>query len=242
MFISLYFMKKIQFNSPLKPVNWQWIKKGVRVSMTFFVATIAFKMIDLSDRYFIDHFHDKQSVGIYTFYANMSNLIEIIGHTAVMIVFSPKLIEYFHTSNKKYRFAHAAFAKNMFFYSILSLAFLAIAITPIIGFLGKDEFYRELDVFAVMCFTEMIFNFSLIFHYVLYVRKRDESIVYATVFAAACNMLLNFLLIPTFDILGAAISTAISMSILLLLKIYLSKDTPETKQIILLKFIPFKRQ
>jgi O-antigen/teichoic acid export membrane protein len=55
-------------------------------------------------------------------------------------------------------------------------------------------------------------------------------------------MLLNFLLIPTFDILGAAISTAISMSILLLLKIYLSKDTPETKQIILLKFIPFKRQ
>jgi O-antigen/teichoic acid export membrane protein len=233
--ISLYFLSKIPFERKRIPINWNWIKKGIRVSMLFFMATIAFKLIELADRYFIAFYHSTQEVGIYTFYANMANLIEIIGHTAVVIIFSPKLIEYFHSSNKKYRFAHAAFTKNMLFYTVLSFAFLAVLITPIIGFLGKDEFYAELDVFIVMCVTEMVFNMSLVFHYVLYVRKRDKSIVYATLIAAGVNMVLNFILIPPLGIMGAAISTLVSMLLVLLLKLYLSNDTPETQQIVLLK-------
>jgi O-antigen/teichoic acid export membrane protein len=240
--IAIYHFRKIPFEKGWQPVNWKWIKSGLRVSMMFFIATIAFKLIELADRYFIDHFHSKNAVGIYTFYANMANLIEIIGHTAVMIIFSPKLIEYFHQDNKKYRFTHSAFAKNMFFYTILALAFLAIFITPIISFLGKEEFYAELDVFVVMCLTEMVFNFSLVFHYVLYVRKRDESIVYATVVAAVINMVLNAILIPPYGIMGAAIATAAGMVSLLFLKIYLSKDTPETRQIVLFTFIPGRKK
>ncbi|KRP04387.1 MAG: hypothetical protein ABR94_00945 [Sphingobacteriales bacterium BACL12 MAG-120802-bin5] len=81
----------------------------------------------------------------------------------------------------------------------------------------------------------MVFNMSLVFHYVLYVRKRDKSIVYATLIAAGVNMVLNFILIPPLGIMGAAISTLVSMLLVLLLKLYLSNDTPETQQIVLLK-------
>ena len=88
---------------------------------------------------------------------------------------------------------------------MLAAVFLAITIVPIISFLHKDEFYQELPVFAVMCLSEMVFNFTLIFHYILYVRKRDRSIVWATIIAAVVNMALNFLLIPPYGIMGAAL-------------------------------------
>ncbi len=238
MLTAVYFYGKLGLHIARKtPVNWKWIRQGLRISMMFFMATIAFKIIELADRYFIDHYQGKEEVGIYTFYANMANLIEIIGHTAVVIIFSPKLIEYFHTSNRHYRLTHAAFARNMVGFTMLAAVFLAITIVPIISFLHKDEFYQELPVFAVMCLSEMVFNFTLIFHYILYVRKRDRSIVWATIIAAVVNMALNFLLIPPYGIMGAALSTLASMMLILVFKIILSRDVPETRQIIYLKFI-----
>jgi O-antigen/teichoic acid export membrane protein len=243
MLTSLYFLTRLGLTIPRKtPVNWAWIRQGIQISMIFFVATIAFKIIELADRYFIDHYHGTEAVGIYTFYANMANLIEIIGHTAVVIIFSPKLIEYFHTSNKHYRFTHAGFAKNMVMFTLLGGLFLALTIYPILSFLNKDEFFAELDVFAVMCLSEMLFNFSLIFHYVLYVRKRDKSIVWATIIAAILNLVLNFLLVPPYGIMGSAIATLASMFTIAFLKVALSRDVPETRQIILLKFLRKKKR
>lgn len=82
----------------------------------------------------------------------------------------------------------------------------------------------------------MIFNATLIFHYILYVRKHDIAIVKATVAAAVFNILLNFILIPQFSILGAAIASALSFFLLLLGKMYYSREFPEARRIIFLKF------
>lgn len=90
MTVSIYFFSKFKFKSFKNiPIDWQWIRRGVKVSLLFFVGTIAFKLIDFADRYFIDYYHTKTDVGIYTFYSSMANLVEIIVHTAVVIVFLP---------------------------------------------------------------------------------------------------------------------------------------------------------
>lgn len=237
MAVSLYFLLKFKFKSVSHiPIDWAWIKKGIKVSLLFFVGTIAFKLIDFADRYFIDYYHTKEDVGVYTFYSSMANLVEILVHTAVVIVYSPRLIENFHKSNFDYRMSQSKFTKQMVIFTLLSAIFLLIIIYPIILFLGKNEFLQDFDAFVILVVAEMIFNGSLIFHYILYVRKNDFAIVKATIAVAVINILLNFILIPQYSILGAAIASATSFLILMIAKMYYSRHFPEARRIIFLKF------
>ncbi len=237
MIISLIFILRVPFKKIRKiPVNWHWIKTGIRVSLLFFIGTIAFKIVEFADRYFIDFYHTKEDVGVYTFYANMSNIIEIVVHTAVIIIFSPKLIEAFYSSQKNYRLIHAKFSRQTILFSLLAFILIFAMIYPIIYFLDKPEFFEQFNVFTLLCFAEVIFNVSLIFHYILYVRRNDTAIVKAAVFAAFVNIMFNFLLIPQYSTAGAALATFISFVTLTGAKAYYSRKFPEAKQIIYFKF------
>jgi O-antigen/teichoic acid export membrane protein len=207
------------------------------VSLLFFVGTVGYKIIEFADRYFIDYYHTKEDVGIYTFYANLCNIIETFVHTAVIIIFSPRLIESFHRSSTQYSTTHFQFAKQVLIYTILAGIGLGLLIIPILHFLNNDEFVEYMNVFIMLALSKMVLNLSLIFHYILYVRKNDLSIIKATIFAALVNIALNFILIPSMGISGAALATLLSFIIILGMKIYYSRGLPEAKQIIYFRFM-----
>lgn len=236
--VTLFFLSRFKFRSVRNvPVNWTWIRQGIRVSLFFFIGTVGYKIIEFADRYFIDYFHGKEEVGVYSFYASMCNMVETFVHTAVIIIFSPRLIESFHISNYAYRKTHAKFAKKVVFYTLGISIFLALVILPLLKTLQEEQYMRAYPTFLVLVAAKVALNFSLIFHYILYVRKNDFPIIKATLFAALINILLNFILIPNLGVMGAALSTLISFVILLLMKMYYSRQLPEAQQIIYLRFL-----
>lgn len=241
--VTLYFLAQFKFK-PVRhiPVNWSWIGQGIRVSLLFFIGTVGYKIIEFADRYFIDFYHGKQEVGVYTFYASMCNMVETFVHTSVIIIFSPKLIESFHHSNYDYRKTHAQFAKKVFFYTIGISIVLALVIIPLLNSLEEKEYIRAYPTFLVLVMAKVALNFSLVFHYILYVRKNDFPIIKATLIAAVMNILLNFILIPPMGIMGAALATLASFVVILLMKMYYSRNLPEARQIIYLRFLRKKRK
>ncbi len=240
--ISLYFLAQFKFKSVKHiPIDWKWIRQGIKVSLLFFIGTVGYKIIEFADRYFIDYYHTKEEVGVYTFYANMCNIIETFVHTAVIIIFSPRLIETFHKSNYDYRKTLAQFAKQIVIYTLIIGVALALLIIPLLQSLENEEYIRDYDAFIVLVLSKMVLNFSLIFHYILYVRKNDFPIIKATIIASVINILLNFILIPTMSIMGAAIATLTSFLIVMLMKMYYSRNLPEAKQIIYLRFLRQRR-
>lgn len=240
--VSLFFLAKFKFKSVKHiPIDWKWIKQGIKVSLLFFIGTVGYKIIEFADRYFIDFYHTKEEVGVYTFYANMCNIVETFVHTAVIIIFSPRLIETFHKSNYDYRKTLAQFAKQVVIYTVLIGVALAILIIPLLKSLENDEYIRDYNAFVVLVLSKMVLNFSLIFHYILYVRKNDFPIIKATIIACVINILLNFILIPTMSIMGAALATLISFLIVMVMKMYYTRNLPEAKQIIYLRFLRQRR-
>lgn len=240
--VSLFFLAKFKFKSVKHiPIDWKWIKQGIKVSLLFFIGTVGYKIIEFADRYFIDFYHTKEEVGVYTFYANMCNIVETFVHTAVIIIFSPRLIETFHKSNYDYRKTLAQFAKQVVIYTVIIGVALAILIIPLLKSLENDEYIRDYNAFVVLVLSKMVLNFSLIFHYILYVRKNDFPIIKATIIACVINILLNFILIPTMSIMGAALATLISFLIVMVMKMYYTRNLPEAKQIIYLRFLRQRR-
>jgi len=236
--VSLYFLAQFKFKSVRHiPIDWKWIRQGIKVSLLFFIGTVGYKIIEFADRYFIDFYHTKEEVGVYTFYANMCNIVETFVHTAVIIIFSPRLIETFHKSNYDYRKTLAQFAKQVVVYTMIIGLALIVLIIPLLRSLENEEYIRDYAAFIVLVLAKMVLNFSLIFHYILYVRKNDFPIIKATIIASVINILLNFILIPSMSIMGAALATLISFLIVMLMKMYYSRNLPEAKQIIYLRFL-----
>ncbi|WP_297484114.1 oligosaccharide flippase family protein, partial [Sulfurimonas sp.] len=79
--------KEYDFKGLAEKIDWVWIKNGLKVSMPFFVATLAYKVIEFSDRYMIDYYMTKADVGIYTFFGSIANTINIVVFTLVIMIY-----------------------------------------------------------------------------------------------------------------------------------------------------------
>ncbi|MBC8046805.1 MAG: polysaccharide biosynthesis C-terminal domain-containing protein [Fimbriimonadaceae bacterium] len=213
------------------PINWKWIKEGIKVSLLFFTGTIGYRIIDVADRYFIKYYRSEAEAGIYVFYATLSNLIEIIVYTAVIIIFTPKLIEQFNSDTNNYKETFYQFARQIIYYTCGAFILLIAGVIPVLFFLDKPEFSENIPVFILLSFSKAILSLSLIFHYILYIRRRDRQIVIATIIGAVITIALNFIMIPVIGMIGAAISTLTGLCLLFGFKFIFSYKYPEAKTI-----------
>ena len=83
--LSILYIKVLKLGKINKPVNWIWVKKGLVISTPFFISTIAYKIIDFSNRYFIDGLLTKSDVGIFTFFNTISNTVHILVFTGIIM-------------------------------------------------------------------------------------------------------------------------------------------------------------
>lgn len=201
-------------------INWQWIKQGIKVSTTFFIGTIAYKMIEFSDRYMIDYFLGKDSVGIYTFYSNIANALQAIVFTMVIMIYYPKMIMLY--KNSKYgelKQLIKRFYIEVMFYSLLMIIVIVFLIYPLIDFLGRAEFLLELNVLWLLLISILVLNISFVPHYILYIKNLDKLIRNITIYAVVINVMLNLVLIPYWGISGSAVATLVSFVLILFEKV-----------------------
>ncbi len=224
-FYSIISLSKVNINIPWRSkINWEWIKKGIKIAMPFFIATISYKIIQFADRYMVEYIlEDTKQTGIYYFFSNISMLIETFVQTTVVMIYSPKLITAFNKDKTTLINIFNKFKKEIFLYSFIALISVCLLIYPLLYIVEKTELYNSIGVFFVMITTRTIFNISLIYHFKLYVSKKDNILMTSTVIALFINIILNIILIQSHGLLGASLATFISILAMMLLKHFYSK-------------------
>ena len=219
----LYLNKNYDFRSITEKIDWVWIKNGFYVSMPFFIGTLAYKVIEFSDRYMIDYYMTKADVGIYTFFGSIANTINIIVFTTVIMVYYPLLVEQYEHQKEVFKKTLKIFTIKTIIISLFSAIAIVMLIYPVLDYMGKDEFYGSIDVLWLLIIANIVLNVSFIPHYVLYVAKKDIVIRNATLIGAFLNIILNIILIPIYGINGAALATMCSFLIIGLVKFQFSR-------------------
>lgn len=224
---GLFFFVKLPFKIDFKKaINWHWIKSGLLISLPFFIGTIASNVIEFSDIYMIKwHFGlagDAQ-VGIYSFFVGMGNIVQMFVQSAILIVFAPKLLESFSKDKKQFKILHKQMAKQNILASVGISLVVFVFLYPLVQFLGKTNIEANYNLIYLLVGAKVLFNISMIYHYHLYVRHQDKSIIISMVLAAIANVVLNLILIPIYGIYGAAIATFISFVMILTLKFIFAK-------------------
>lgn len=218
--VKLMNLKVLRFKNVSLDVPW--IKKGLVVALPFLVISVAQLTMDFSDRYLIDYFLGKSDVGVYSFYYGIANVPTTLITSVLLAQYYPRIINIFkfHTAVSERKSVI-----RQFFFQCLGFAFvinivILLCIPFLLDFIGKRELMDHIDLFYLMLVQVMVFSIQIVVQTILYARHEDKFLLYSAVAGAVLNIFINLYLIPSIGINGAAISTLLSMTLMLLVRLY----------------------
>lgn len=218
--LSAYALRYLDWHKSWKhPVDWNWIRSGVLSSLPFLGSTIALKGIEYADRYFILIFSGEAIVGVYTFYINITNIVQIFVSTGIIMILYPEIIKAYQDGEmEKYRFLMRRLCFGTIGGSVILSFVVAIGIQPIILLINKQIYMHYLTAYWVLLISGIVSLIGQIPHYALYVRRKDGEILLSTIIALVAVLIMNILLVPKYGITGAAYSTLAGIIIMVSIK------------------------
>jgi O-antigen/teichoic acid export membrane protein len=204
--LSCYALKSLPWqNIKGIPIQWLWIKKGIKTASYFFAGTIALRGIFTLDRYILKFYCGVADVGVYTFFMGIANAMQSFVDAGVIVFIYPKMVKaYRNNNNVEFRKE----LKNLSMGILLSVAILfscaAICMYPLLNYIGKESYINSMPVFWVLMAAISVSCIGMIPHYVLYAKKKDLSILYVNLICFCLFLVCSFFVVKSYEVIGMA--------------------------------------
>ncbi|MEQ8384495.1 MAG: polysaccharide biosynthesis C-terminal domain-containing protein [Coleofasciculus sp. A1-SPW-01] len=210
---TLYHWQSLNWTKAFKtPIDWIWIKTGIRVSLPLLVGTLALRGIMTIDRYALQHYWGEEYVGIYTFYASIAFVLQIFIDTGITMILYPKVVAAYQQKRwQDYKQLKKKFTKAVLGASLLLSLSAALLIYPVISLTQKAVYATYLPVYWILLLSVMVTVLTGIPHYSLYARRLDWAIISSNLTGLVVSLLANIILVPKFGQIGAAGATLLAM-------------------------------
>jgi len=213
-----HIMLQIGFKLP----KFSELKPYLRYGMPLTPNAMIMWIINSSDRYVIGYFMGASAVGIYSAAYSMGSLITFFLTPIGFILFP--------TTSKLYEEKRIEEVRNYLKYSLkyflifaIPCAFgLSVLAMPLLHILTTSEFVSGSIVVPFVAFGVITFGIFQICIYIIHLAKKTELNVILLGTSAISNIILNIILIPYIGILGAAVATLISYSVLAAFTVFVS--------------------
>jgi len=176
-------------------------------------TALSFYVFDLSDRFFINRYWNLTELGLYSIAINIAGLLTFFSF-ALGQAWTPYVLKLYYELKNVFK----QFVPKIFLYYLVLFFSLAVFVTvfgqEILRIFTTESYF---DSFRAIGPMTLAFTFSASLQItvlgITIARKTKYMALYAAV-TAAINIVLNFLLIPRYGMVGAAWATAISYFVL----------------------------
>lgn len=193
------------------PVDWTWLRSGVRVSLRFLTGTLALRGIFSIDRYALQHYAGTEAVGVYTFFTSARNAIQSFLDLGVLAVMTPRIVHARQAGQLvEYRRLLRRLRMGVAGLSVGLCLIAAVAIYPLLSFVGNPLYRQNLAAYWVVLGMTLVAALGDIPHVRLYASHRDHAIVVSTLAGLGVAVALNLVLVPRHGLLGAAAATLVA--------------------------------
>lgn len=202
-FLAGYFLKRISFR-----YRGNLLREALSYGIPFIFTAISSTVLTLADRSIIKILRGLSDVGIYGMSYKFAMLMNMLLITPFRQAFPPIIFSMSRTEeiNQTYRkfLTYYLIAGSFFFLglSVFAREILLLAATP--------EYVSGYVIIPIISFSYLIMGMRLVFANVLAHSKKTRIIAYAASTGAFLNVLLNFLFIPRWGIVGAASATLLA--------------------------------
>jgi len=208
--IILFFYSFIKFKREVKiGIDIPILKKSLKYSLPIIPHNLSVSISTFADRLIINKLLNISSVGIYNIGFQFGNIIYILS-TAVNQAFVP----WFHDNFKKNNIQQIRFFYKIIIYGyVLIGSFLSLFSKEICKIILDDRYFEAWTIIPYLSFA-FVFNGIYYFYSVgLFYNiegKGTKIIPFLTGTVALLNIVLNFILIPKFQLVGAGMASLIS--------------------------------
>ncbi|EGQ7866055.1 oligosaccharide flippase family protein [Vibrio parahaemolyticus] len=217
--IYLYISSGINKIIRLDCVNFSLFKRMLLLSSPLILNTMMWWVFDVSDRWLILYFLDKQAVGIYSMACKIAGLLLII-HTIIFQTWQVFAIKNYRSSNSKE--GYDKFTKFYFLIIFISASFLMSISGLIFDYLFSSSYVDSWVVSNYLIIGSVFFSISSYFGVYYVVVGKTKRALSTSMLAAILNIFLNLVFIPKIGLKGAVIATVISNLFLMAVR---AKDT-----------------
>ncbi len=186
------------------------LRQMLRYAAPLIPASVASWVVMLSSRFFIERYGGINNVAVYQLGATLAMIISLVS-TAFQQAWGP-----FSMSIHKRPEARQVYATVFLVYTwLISAASTALAIfsPEVIRVFATSDYLDATPVVGVLAFTYLMIGLTYIANIGPSIAKVTTPAGTAIVFSAILNIGLNFLLVPRYGNVGAAVATLISQAV-----------------------------
>ena len=201
-----YFVILIWSSKP----SWDFTlaKKIIRVGAPYIVGNLSFFFIQYVDRYMLELYSGLEIVGIYSVGYNIGMAIMLF-----VFAFSYAWTPYFNSFYQRQSEVKELFGR-VFTYYIMGMGFLCLCMflfaKPIVFLMTTPAYYKSYTIVGIVAFSQLTYGCYLIFLPGLYYTKKTGQVNFILFSTCVINIALNAILIPRWDMMGAALATVVS--------------------------------
>lgn len=187
--------------------NWTRLKAMMRYAIPVLPAVLAFWVIDVIDRYFLQRYATTAEVGLYEIGYSIAAVVAL-GTTAFQQAWIPFALSIQNVPNSRQIYAHTLVAYT--WVGCLACAGATLFAPEALHLLTTSAYYGASTVVACLSFSYFFMGAAYILSLGTTIKKQTRSIGVAVGIGALINIVLNFWLVPRFGKDGAAVATMLS--------------------------------
>jgi O-antigen/teichoic acid export membrane protein len=192
----------------------------LKYSLPLLFTSFFFMIIRWVTTFILGYLENASYVGMYNVALSTADLMYLVPIALTTLSFPIMTERYSKNKSKDLKYIFNTTTKWVFLIALpIYLIFLFFS-KNILGIMFGNEYSNGALTLSILASGYIIYSLSKTASDILSVAKKNEIIFYVTLAAAIINVILNFILIPRFNLMGAAISTSIAFIIMGVLFFY----------------------
>jgi O-antigen/teichoic acid export membrane protein len=187
-----------------------------------FLANISAVALNVVDRYSLNSLAALKSVALYTLAFKITSVLKLAIVDSMKLSLAPMMLKRIGSPDIQ------RFYSKVLLYSSYVLMFAVIGVSlfsfELIKVIAKSkQFWDAVTIIPVLSMSVVFVNMKDLTVYGLHVVKKSRIIGIIVVFSTILSVCLNLLLIPVWDIMGAAVATLLAQFVFWLITYYYSQ-------------------
>jgi O-antigen/teichoic acid export membrane protein len=216
----------------------KWIKRIFNYGFPLIGTGIAVWVLSSTDRYFLAHYTDLSSVGIYAVGMKLASFLGLIAG-ALQLAWGPFAanIQYEPEAKIVYRKVFVLF----FIINIMAVFGISMFSIDILKVFTQPAYYSAKVVVPFLCIATVLSSAYFIVAIGIGLTKKAQHTVWITLIGASINLLLNYLLTPVYGVIGASFALMCSYFVIFILTLLMSQKhypIPYNYSKVIFLFIP----
>ncbi len=194
-------------------INIELLKSLLKFGLPYFPAGLGAMLIQGVDRPILGHLTDLSTVGVYS--ANYKlGIFMMLFVSMFQFAWQP-----FFLQNEDEKNAKDIFSKVFTYFALVGsfvLVTISIFISDIVKFnisgysIIGSNYWGGLNIVPIILLGYLFYGFYIVFTAGIYIKEKSIYIPFITLGGALINILSNYILIPIYGMIGAALSTLVS--------------------------------